>query len=82
NNKGQTSSITKKLFNNQKCLWCFSDKFKIDFENLFKKEASKAIHGRQIKGNTPATRASDSHSELEDNEILFDENDDFKDKSN
>lgn len=76
----QTSSISKKLFNNQRCPWCFSDKFKIDFENLFKKEGLKAQHGRQLKGNTPATRASDSHSELEDNDILFDDNEEFQNK--
>lgn len=32
---GQEPVVTQKMLNNQLCPWCYSDKFKIDFEKVF-----------------------------------------------
>ena len=33
--QGQSPIVTQKMMNQQLCPWCYSDKFKIDFDKVF-----------------------------------------------
>jgi hypothetical protein len=47
------------MIESQKCLWCYSDRFAIDFESIFQKSTRRVAANTRIGASTQASEQQD-----------------------